>query len=141
MSRQYPPGLPPSHGPSTSSGCLFTLIDLIISIFEKSGSRVPPPPPPHHHHPHPTAYPPRVATESDAAAAFVVALLSLVTCPFIGVFGLVLANKAEERIRASGGWLRGSGLVNAARVISLISIALSVVLVIVMAYLLTQSGS
>jgi hypothetical protein len=136
MSRQYPPGLPPSHGPSTSSGCLFTLIDLIISIFEKSGSRVPPPPP---HHP--TAYPPRVATESDAAAAFVVALLSLVTCPFIGVFGLVLANKAEERIRASGGWLRGSGLVNAARVISLISIALSVVLVIVMAYLLTQSGS
>jgi hypothetical protein len=138
MSRQYPPGLPPSHGPSTSSGCLFTLIDLIISIFEKSGSRVPPPPPPP---PPPTAYPPRVATESDAAAAFVVALLSLVTCPFIGVFGLVLANKAEERIRASGGWLRGSGLVNAARVISLISIALSVVLVIVMAYLLTQSGS
>jgi low affinity Fe/Cu permease len=65
-------------------------------------------------------------TEGSAIAAFVVAIVGIFVCGiFTGIVALVLAKNAQQKIDASGGRLTGSGFVTAARVIAIISIALS----------------
>lgn len=77
------------------------------------------PPPPY------GAYPPQPQTAGDAVAALVLAVVSWTVCPVIAaIFALVLANRAQQVIDASGGWRTGSGLVLAARIIAWVNIGL-----------------
>jgi hypothetical protein len=57
----------------------------------------------------------------------VVAIVGLFVCGIItGIVALVLANQADQKIKAAGGRLTGQGLVTAARVIAVIAIVLSI---------------
>jgi hypothetical protein len=69
------------------------------------------------------AYPPQPQTEGNAVAALVLAIVSWTFCPVIpAIVALVLANRAQAAIDASGGWRTGSGLVTAARIVAWINI-------------------
>ena len=117
-----------------------------------SGSGWPPPPPPPGGQPPPSGYPPPgyqqgypppgyqqgyqgyapgpPKTEGMAVAALIVAIASFAACPVIAaVVALVLAGRAKANIDASRGTLGGEGLVTAARIISWINIALSVLFI------------
>ena len=68
-------------------------------------------------------YPAPAQTEGTAIGALVCAIVGLIVCGVVlGVVGLVLANSAQQKIDASGGRLTGSGLVTAARVISIVDL-------------------
>ena len=106
-------------------------------------SQSPPPPPP----PGYSSYgqQPVPQTSSDAIAALVLSILSWAVCPFVlAVVALVFAGKASRAIDASGGWLEGSGMVTAARIISWINIVIGglalVFLVVVMIVGAASSG-
>ncbi len=72
----------------------------------------------------PGQYPPAPKTETNAIVAFVLALVSWTVCPVIpAIIALVLANKAEQAIRAGAPMVEGQGLVTASRWISWINIA------------------
>ena len=64
---------------------------------------------------------------SNAIVALILAIGSFVVCPIVlAIVALVLANKASQEIASSQGWVRGSGLVTAARVLAWINIGLAV---------------
>lgn len=72
-------------------------------------------------------YPPARQTASDAVVALVLAILSWVVCPVIlAIVALVFASKAKNAIAASNGWLDGSGMVTAAKIIAWLNIVLMV---------------
>ena len=99
-SRPPPPsaGWPPEGGPTPG---------------QYGGSGGPPPPP--------------RQTEGLAIVALVLAVASFVVCPVIpAVAALIVGNRASDKIRSSGGWLDGEGLVPAARIVSWINIGLFV---------------
>ncbi|WP_163508520.1 hypothetical protein [Fodinicola acaciae] len=78
---------------------------------------------------------PRPASAASwALAASVVAVaLSLCVGGLIpGLIGLALARMATAEVAASGGWLTGAGMIKAARVLSLVAIAVSVVIGVVL---------
>lgn len=83
-----------------------------------------PPPPPAYGYGPPQ---PRPQTSSDAVAALVLSILSWAVCPLIlAIVALIFASKASKAIAASNGWLEGSGMVTAARIISWLNIALGI---------------
>lgn len=88
------------------------------------------PPPPPGYGPQPNyggQYPPAKSTASDAVVALVLAILSWVVCPVIlAIVALVFAGKAKRAIAASNGWLDGSGMVTAAKIIAWLNIVLSI---------------
>jgi hypothetical protein len=84
----------------------------------------PPPPPPGYGQ---QQYPPARQTASDAIIALVLAILSWVVCPVIlAIVALVFAGKAKNAIAASNGWLEGSGMVTAAKIIAWVNIVFAI---------------
>ena len=70
-------------------------------------------------------------TESLAVVALVLAIGSWVVCPIIpAVVALVLAGKADEYIRASGGRKQGEGMSKAARVVAWVNIGFTTLLIV-----------
>jgi hypothetical protein len=70
-------------------------------------------------------------TDGKAIGALICAIASFVVCPFVtAIVGLILAGQSARSIAASGGRLTGEGMVTAARVISWINIALSVLFLV-----------
>ena len=101
------------------------------------GYGAPPPPgygggygaPPGYGQPPPYYGPP--PNDGKAVGALVSAIISFVVCPLIpAIVALVLAGQASQRIRESGGRLGGAGMVTAARIISWINIAFSVIFLV-----------
>lgn len=83
----------------------------------------PPPPPPGYT---PYGQQPVPQTSSDAIAALVLAILSWAVCPIVlAIVALVFAGRATRAIAASNGWVEGSGMVLAAKIIAWINIVLS----------------
>lgn len=73
---------------------------------------------------------PQPQTSSDALVALVLAIVSWAVCPFVlAIVALVFANKASRAIAASNGWLTGSGMVTAARIIAWINIGFGVLMI------------
>ena len=73
---------------------------------------------------------PQPQTSSDAIIALVLAILSWAVCPFVlAIVALVFASKAGTAIAASNGWVEGSGMVTAAKVIAWLNIALVILFV------------
>jgi hypothetical protein len=71
---------------------------------------------------------PQPKQDDKALAALIVSIAGWFLCPFVlHVVGLVLANQSLKAIRESGGWLTGEGMANAARIISIISIAVGAI--------------
>lgn len=69
---------------------------------------------------------------SNAIVALVLAIASWFVLPVIAaIAALILASKATKEIRASNGWLTGEGMALAAKVISWINIAVSIVVVLI----------
>ena len=80
-------------------------------------------------------------TETKSIIALVLAIGSFVVCPFVpAVIALVLASGARRDIEASGGRLTGLGLVKAARIVSWINIALSLLAVVGFVLLVAVAG-
>ncbi len=81
----------------------------------------------------PGPYPPPVGsrpTAGKATAALILAIASFVVCPVVpAIVALVLAAQAKREIESSQGRLDGEGLVTAARVISIIHLAMSVLVI------------
>lgn len=74
---------------------------------------------------------PMVRTSNSAVWALVLAIGSFIICPLIpAVIALVLAGSAKREISQSNGWVSGEGLVTAAKVLSWINIALSVLAIV-----------
>jgi hypothetical protein len=70
-------------------------------------------------------------TESTATAALVIAIVGIFICMPVGaIVALVMANSAEKRIQASEGRLTGLELTRAARIISIVELALTGVLIL-----------
>lgn len=90
----------------------------------------PPPPPPGNspqYQPPGYGQQPVRQTASDAVVALVLAILSWVVCPVIlAIVALVFASKAKNAIAASNGWIEGSGLVTAAKIIAWLNIVLAI---------------
>ncbi len=76
--------------------------------------------------PHGQQYPyPQPQQDGKALTALILAIVGLFVCPIVlNVIALVLANQSLRAIRASNGWLTGEGMANAARIISIIALAL-----------------
>lgn len=90
--------------------------------------------PPQYGPPPGDAYPAPRQTEPLAVGALVTSIVGFFICaPIGGIAGLLLANNAKRRIEASGGRLGGSDLANAARIISIIQLALFVIAVVLAA--------
>ena len=70
-------------------------------------------------------------TDSSALTALIVFIARLLICYPAGIVGLILANGAKRKIDQSGGRLGGAGMVTAAKVISWIAIALTIIVLIV----------
>lgn len=69
-----------------------------------------------------------------AVVALILAIASFVVCPFIpAVVALVVAGKAEQYIRASGGRSTGEGMARAARIVAWVNIGLTVLMVVIVA--------
>lgn len=70
-------------------------------------------------------------TDGKAIGALICAISSFVVCPFVtAIVALILASQSSRDIRNSGGRLTGEGMNTAARVISWINIALTVIAVL-----------
>lgn len=84
-----------------------------------------PPPPPAYGYPQQPQ--PQPQTSSDAIVALVLAILSWAVCPFVlAIVALIFASKASKAIVASNGWVNGSGMVTAAKIIAWINIAVGI---------------
>jgi len=70
-------------------------------------------------------------TESQATTALVLSIVGVFTCFIVSIVALVIAGKADESIRQSGGRKTGEGLVKAARIVSWITIGLTVLGILV----------
>lgn len=81
--------------------------------------------------PQPPAQPrPRPASAASWALAAGIVAVALAPCVgglIPGLIGLALARMATAEVAASGGWLTGSGMIRAARVLSLVGISIAVV--------------
>ncbi len=78
-----------------------------------------PPPPPAYGNPQQ----PRPQSSSDAVVALVLAILSWVVCPVVmAIVALVFASKAKKVVEASNGWVEGSGMITAAKIIAWLNI-------------------
>jgi hypothetical protein len=66
-------------------------------------------------------------TEGTATAALVISILGFATCllPIGGIVGLILANSAERKINESGGRPTGLDQAKAAKIISVIALAIT----------------
>lgn len=73
-------------------------------------------------------------TAGKATATLVLGIVSFVACPILpAIAALIVGAKASREIRESGGRLGGEGLVKAGRIIAIVHLALSVVLIPLMA--------
>ncbi|HEX6337980.1 MAG TPA: DUF4190 domain-containing protein [Jiangellaceae bacterium] len=91
------------------------------------GHDQPPGPPPGHGQPYPY---PQPKQDDKALAALIVAIAGWFVCPFVlHIVALVLANQSLQAIHQSNGWLTGEGMANAARIISIVGIALGAVFI------------
>lgn len=98
---QQPWGQPPSYGQSPPAG---------QSPTTPSGYGQPYP------------YPKQ---DDKALAALILSIAAWMVCPFVlHIVSLVLANQSLQAIRESNGWLTGEGMANAARIISIVGVAL-----------------
>jgi hypothetical protein len=80
----------------------------------------PPAAPPGYGQPYP--YPKQ---DDKALAALILSIAAWMVCPFVlHIVSLVLANQSLRSIRESNGWLTGEGMANAARIISIVGVAL-----------------
>lgn len=104
--------------------------------------QLPPPPPPG---PPAGGYPapaPMPQQSSNAVVALVLAIASWVVCPVVlAIVALVVAGKAQAEISASNGWVTGEGLVTAAKWVSWINIALTIVGIVVALVFLLAVGT
>lgn len=58
------------------------------------------------------------------------AILSWAVCPFVlAIVALIFASKASKAIVASNGWVNGSGMVTAAKIIAWINIAFGILMI------------
>lgn len=72
---------------------------------------------------YPYGYPPK--TDDKAVWALVSSIAGWVLCPVVlHIVGWVLANQSLRQIRASGGALQGEGMAQAARIVSIVGLAL-----------------
>ncbi|HSJ60108.1 MAG TPA: DUF4190 domain-containing protein [Jiangellaceae bacterium] len=63
--------------------------------------------------------------DDKALAALILSIAAWMVCPFVlHIVSLVLANQSLQAIRESNGWLTGEGMANAARIISIVGVAL-----------------
>jgi len=70
-------------------------------------------------------------TSSNAIVAFVLSIVSWVICPVIpAIVALVLVNKSEQEIAASGNQVSGAGFNTASKIISWVNIGLYAALII-----------
>lgn len=82
----------------------------------------PPPAPPPTEYGQPYPYPKQ---DDKALAALILSIAAWMVCPFVlHIVALVLANQSLQAIRESNGWLTGEGMANAARIISIVGVAL-----------------
>ncbi len=73
---------------------------------------------------------PQRQTSSDPIVALVLANISWAVCPFVlAIVALIFASKASKAIAASNGWVEGSGMVTAARIIAWINIAFGILFI------------
>lgn len=75
-----------------------------------------------------------------AVAALVCGLVGIFACPFVGIAGIVMGNKAKKEIRDSGGYYDGEGLATAGLVLGWISIALLVLWAVILVILLATGA-
>lgn len=68
----------------------------------------------------------QVRDDDLAAVALVLSLIGLLGCLPVGVVAIVLGHRSRDRIRGSGGALRGAGTARAAIVIGWAGVAVSV---------------
>jgi hypothetical protein len=61
-------------------------------------------------------------------------------CPILLVVGWVLANQSLDTIRASGGAFSGEGMAKAARIVSIIGVALYAVGIVIFLFFLLVAG-
>ena len=87
-------------------------------------------------------YPAATATASnDAVVALVLSICSWLFCPVVlAVVALVFAGKAKRAIEASNGWVTGDGMVTAAKVISWINIAVTLVIAVIFVIILVVAA-
>lgn len=70
---------------------------------------------------------------SKALVALLLAVFGWIICPVLAhILALVLANQALDEIRRSDGWLTGEGMANAARIIAIIGLLLTVTLLVLL---------
>ena len=70
-------------------------------------------------------------TSSNAIVAFVLSIVSWVICPVIpAIVALVLVNKSEQEIAASGNQVTGSGFNTASKIISWVNIGLYAAIIV-----------
>lgn len=74
--------------------------------------------------PGPQAWGPRQETETLAIVALVLAIAAWFTCFVLAIVALILASKARDSIRASGGQKTGDNLVTAANWVAGVNLAL-----------------
>jgi hypothetical protein len=115
--------------------------------------QAPPPPPPAYGgygqqpYGYGGGYPQAPETESLAVGALVCSIASWTMCWFLplpAIAGVVLASRAEDAIRASGGTKTGDGLAKAAKIISWIHIGVFVaalVIIVLIAVIAAATGS
>ncbi len=78
------------------------------------------------------AAPPAPRTSNNAMVALVLAILSYLLCPVVLSIGaLIIANSAKREIDGSNGWITGSGMVTASKVLAWINIALVILVIAV----------
>ena len=167
MSEQWPPpGSATEWDPSKpppSSGPTPTYENLGGAGAETGGPPPPPPPPPPGYGAPPAGYgappgygpPPGYApygyapygqpvkqTESKAVVALVLSIVSWVACPFVpAIAALIVAADADRKIKASGGYLEGEGLVKASRIISWIHLGLCALALVIFLIAVVAVGS
>jgi hypothetical protein len=63
--------------------------------------------------------------------ALVLSICSFVFCPIVpAVIALVLASSAQREIDSSNGWVTGTGMVQAARIVSWVNIGIGVLVLV-----------
>mgnify|MGYP001294543698 CR=1 FL=1 len=71
----------------------------------------------------PGYYAPAAPTNSKALTALILSIVSLVTCPLIGIAGVILGNQARKEIQQTGE--QGEGMAQAGVIIGWIAVALA----------------